>query len=259
MPRNDAVPTVHCLRISKTGTTTLKTLIADNNIRRDIKACNLSLHGHTVSMPEVLQNPNNNVAFFLREPLARFVSGFNHRASDEPRRRQNAINNKETKVLKHFATPNDLAEALTSPNEVTQDRAYLAMSVQMHARLHYTDWLVGVGYLESRMHRITFIGFLESYAEDVRRFLRILGVERDIEIPHERRSADSSPRELSDLAQQNLRRWYADDIAIFEWAMQRRLAAESPPSGPAPAEAASPPAEPESATAEVLAGSRSDG
>jgi hypothetical protein len=197
-------------------------LIADHNIRQDLANCTLTLHPHHTFLPEVLQNPRNKVAFFLREPLARFVSGFNHRQMDVPTRRKNARNAKEARILRNFASANDLAEALTSTDERTQDRAYYAMETEMHARLHYTDWLVGVDYLHSRMHRIAFIGFQESFGEDVRRFFEILGVQRELDIPHERRTPETAPRELSELAQRNLRNWYAGDIAIFNYAMGQR-------------------------------------
>ena len=221
MPRDQAVPTVHCLRISMTATAALKRLVVDNEIRQELRGrCNLAMRVQQVSMPDALQRPNAQVAFFLHEPLARFVAGFISRAGSAPGRQPQPAA-EASKPLDPFSTPTDLAEALTSPDQRTKDRALVTMAEQMPTRL--TSWLVDVDYLERMLRRIAFIGFVDRFAEDVQRFFKVLGVQRKLDIPPIHDDAHVGARAaLSGLAERNLRTWYADDLEIFQWATSQR-------------------------------------
>jgi hypothetical protein len=132
-------------------------------------------------------------------------------------------------AFERFPTPNDLAEALSDPDEMRQDRAFTAIEAIIHTRLHFTYWLKDIRYLESRMDRIAFIGFQETYDDDLHRLLRVLGVRRQREIPVVHQAPTSSGTTLSEAAITNLEAWYARDREIYVWALEQRHRWEPPP------------------------------
>lgn len=223
MARGEHVKGVHFLHIGKTGGTSLKKLVKQHEITTIGDGRRLVMHSHSTTLYDVLgKNRRNEAAFFLRDPLARFVSGFNSRLREGAPIAHIPWKPGERIAFQHFPTPNDLAEALSSRNQVHQDRAFSAMDAMIHTRMHFSEWLRSPEYLESRIERILFVGFQETYAEDVGRFFEILGLGSDVTPEHFHEAPTTSERTLSALAQQNLRRWYADDIVLYEWALARR-------------------------------------
>lgn len=224
MPRRGArVPGVHLLHISKTGGTSLKKFLRQNNIDHTADGRRLVVHPHATRLSDVLgRDQTNQAAFFLRDPVSRFVSGFNDRLRQSAPKAFVPWTREEKVAFGHFQTPNDLAEALSAPDPVHQDRAFSATDSIFHTRLHYTDWLRNPEYLGSRIERILFVGFQETYDEDIGRFLTMIGVDASLHPEHSNQAPDDDQRELSEPAQENLRRWYADDIELYEWALARR-------------------------------------
>ena len=213
---------VHFLHIGKTGGTTIKKMIRSNRLRKTSSGVRLSTHHHPTTLPEVLGwNEANTAAFFLRDPVRRFVSGFNSRLREGAPAKSIPWKPAERLAFGHFPTPNDLAEALSSDNPSVLDHAYSAMNAMVHARMHFTYWLHDVEYLASRLDRIEFLGFQETYADDVTRFFQKLGVD-DVEMEHMHQAPATSSTQLSELAEENLKRWYADDIVIYNWALEHR-------------------------------------
>lgn len=223
MARGEHAIGVHFLHIGKTGGTSLKKLVKQNEIARTGDGRRLVMHSHSTSLYDVLgRHRRNQAAFFLRDPLARFVSGFNSRLREGAPIANIPWKPEERIAFEHFPTPNDLAEALSAHNHVQQDRAFTAIETMIHTRMHLADWLRDPAYLESRIARIVFVGFQETYNEDLARFFEVLGVPNDVQPERFHEAPATSERVLSDLAQKNLRRWYADDIVLYEWALAKR-------------------------------------
>jgi len=212
---------VHVVKVSKTGSTTLKTLTKEYG-RAHPHGRKLIFNPHRASMPTILaEHPRDQVVFFLRDPLARFVSGFNSRLR-EGRNGDIPHSPAEKLAFSHFATPNDLAEALSSEDNDVQDRALAAVASMMHSSMHYRDWVGDAEYLSRRLDRIAFVGMQESFDADVRRFFESLGWTRETEIAVYHQAPPSASTFVSELAEKNLRAWYADDYELLEWVMARR-------------------------------------
>lgn len=222
MARSEGSAGLHFLHIGKTGGTTFKKLVRTHHLRRRSDRT-LIMHNHSMTLPEVLgADALNQAAFFLRDPTSRFVSGFNSRLREGAPSKNIPLKPEEKIAFEHFPTPNDLAEALDDDDLLRQDRAFAAMEAMVHTRMHYTRWLRDVDYLTSRLPRIMFIGFQETYAEDVARFVRKLHVEAELKVEHHHQAPPSSATTLSDRAVANLRHWYAEDVVIYEWALSQR-------------------------------------
>ncbi len=237
-------PKLHCLCLSLAGAATLEGVVAENNLHREISGLDLALHPQPIFLPELMQSAGDTVALFLDEPLARYTSDWRLRfetAGDGAL----APGPDAPPTVIEFKTPNELAEALSASNKKRQDRAYVAMRSVSSLSLRYADYLVSAAYMSSRRRRIRFVGSLETYAADIRRFFQGLGIERDIHVPDESANALSGPGELSPLAMKNLRAWYAGDVAIFNWASAYReqslAEASSSEPGQAESDRSSPP------------------
>jgi hypothetical protein len=213
---------LHFLHVSKAGGTTIREIIADQNLRRTAGGRRVVVHAHGSTMPEVLAaDPNNSVAFFLRDPVTRFVSGFNGRLRQGAPARSNPWRPAERRAFERFPTPDDLALALYSDDTTTQDHAITAVTAIVHTRLKYAHWFHSREYLERRTGRIMFVGVLEHFDEDATRFFRMLGAP-SVVLPHSNQAPPSEAPALSDAGRANVERWYADDRAIYEWALEFR-------------------------------------
>lgn len=216
-------PAVHLLHVGKTGGTNVKETLRERDIKRTGDGRRIFRHGHKVTLAQVLSlHPDNEVFFFLRDPVTRFVSGFNSRLRKGAPAHDVPWTEVEERAFGYFPTPNDLAEALSSSDRETVDRAVFAINAIEHTGRHYAHWFHDLAYLRSRLDRVLFIGFQETYHEDVNRLMQLLG--HDLEVPDVRRheAPEGSPTDLSDLAVRNLREWYAADVEIYRWAQQER-------------------------------------
>lgn len=213
---------VHFLHVGKTGGSSMKATIKRNQLRKLPDGRPLIPHGHPTTLPDVLaRSPENVAVFFLRDPVRRFVSGFNSRLREGKPAKSIPWKPAERMTFGYFPTANDLAEALSSDDPAVLDRAYAGINSMVHSRMHFTYWFHDVDYLAKRLERIAFIGFQEHYDEDLTRFFELMGVSSVR--PETRHQAPASQStELSETAVRNLEQWYADDIAIYQWALGQR-------------------------------------
>ena len=91
----------------------------------------------------------------------------------------------------------------------------------------YWDWFRDPEYFKSRADHIVWVGRQESL--DLKPLATALGVE-SLELPTDPRRANKNTEakpELSDLARQNLREWYAQDYSFLELCDELGLFADS--------------------------------
>lgn len=175
------------------------------------------IHPHETTLAEV--SPDEKAIFALRDPVDRFVSGFNSR-----RRQGRPVHNvdwnpAEASAFADFATPNGLAEALSAPEVEERARAISAMRNIRHVNTCYADWLVSVDYVRSRRPQILWVGLTERLSEDFAELRRILGLPPDCQLPDDPKMAhrrlETDPTWLSERAVDNIREWYAGDYAFM--------------------------------------------
>ncbi|RPF71524.1 hypothetical protein [Aurantiacibacter spongiae] len=219
---------IYFLHVGKAAGSQIKQAIAQIN-RAEDGVLLFSLN-HDVYLEDL---PLESDYFFsIREPVSRFRSGFYSR-----KRRGRPLNDiawtpHEETAFARFEHANDLAEALFEPGE-TGMRAVAAMKSIRHASQNQSDWIGLAGDIFSVRQPIWIIR-QEHFEEDLDMFLRRAGIACRPELQTGRRGAHSNDYagtpEFSDKARDNLRRWYAQDVALYE-AVETWMREQSPESG----------------------------
>jgi len=208
---------VHMLHIGKTGGTALKSALRNASPAHT----RLVLHKHSVSLAEI---PVGELCFFVvRDPVTRFVSGFLSRQRQGRPRYDIPWNPAEEKAFATFATPNDLALALSSTDPARRSAAEAAMAGIRHVSDNYRHWLRSEAYLRQRRSDILFVGSQERLREDVRLLSGLL--DAMIVLPTDAVAAHRNPanvhRDLDATSVENLKNWYSADYVFLrllrEW------------------------------------------
>jgi hypothetical protein len=208
--RFDPRPVAHFLHIGKTAGTALRFTLHD--VRKDT-AYRMVLHGHRFRLELV---PVGDKFFFcVRDPIDRYVSGFLSRQGRDRPRFDIPWSEQEAEAFTRFDSPEDLAVSLGAGGDLQRDAENAMRSIQ-HVRASYWNWFRDPEYFQSRLGDLLWIGRLESL--DIGPLTAALGVD-GLAMPQDSVAANRSPtskRELSDLARENLKRWYAKDYEFLE-------------------------------------------
>lgn len=184
----------------------------------------LQLWGHGKKLPDI--PVGEKVFFAVREPVGRYVSGFNSRLRKGMPRRNVEWRDHERIAFERFPAPNDLAEALSSNDPDVLAAAYHAMGSIEHVRDRLTDWLVSRDYLISRSEDIVQILWQDELDVDFERLKRSLKLPHDLVLTKDDIAAHKTPSgfqtALSETGRRNIEAWYADDIALYHAALELR-------------------------------------
>ena len=86
---------------------------------------NIVLHPHRTTLPNIPEG--ERAFFFLRDPIARFVSAFNSRLREGRPRYHYPWRDEEKVAFSIFKTPNELATALSAADSFLRKQAEAAM------------------------------------------------------------------------------------------------------------------------------------
>ena len=207
---------INLLHIGKTGGTAVKTALAAAHPPDKVL---LRLRPHRVRLSDVRQD--EKVVFFLREPISRFVSGFNSRQRQGRPRYDNPWSPAEQVAFSRFQSADDLAVSLSSTDQDVRHAAEDAMRGIRHVRDSFYYWFISKDYFRSRLDDIILIGFQESLEADFDYLKSIIGLHKDVALPGNEIAAHRSPSKqattLSAEANANLSRWYAKDLEFYAW------------------------------------------
>ena len=213
---------VHILHIRKTGGTAIKEALGNNLITASHV---IELHTHEFTLDHVPKS--DRVIFFVRDPVARFVSGFYSRKREGRPRYYFPWNDVEKKVFEKFDTPNQLALGLSSDDPEEREAVGHAINGIRHLGWRLEKWLVSPDLLRSRLPDILLIGFQESLEEDFENLKQIVGLDESVQLPRDdvkaHRNRPDSDRRLDEQARTNLVEWYADDYEFFELCREHAL------------------------------------
>lgn len=168
----DRIQSLGFLHIPKTGGSGInqfgKKLISQN-VRFPL------IFGHEWSAKEVLEKfPDIRLAFIIRDPLERTVSGFNSRLRMGRPRNNSHWTVGEATAFSYFNTAGELLEGLVSADERTKSAASFAMRNISHLRHNYEFYFRDLAYLEKISGRIALVreigdtgGFLKSLCKEI--------------------------------------------------------------------------------------------
>jgi len=217
-------PAISVLHIGKTGGTALKDGLYAYVTRTGDRR--FDLHRHEDTLEKIwADQPDKPVFFAVRDPISRFVSGFNSRLRHGRPRYDVAWTDSETIAFSRFTSPNALGEALGGGEH--QDLAVAAMSQIRHVSTQLNDWLVSPAYLEQHAGKILYIARQSELSADEAQICEVLGVPAPLLAKDDigaHRTPAGMTTGLSDLAKTNLARWFARDFAIYDWCLERRRA-----------------------------------
>lgn len=210
---------LHFLHIRKTGGTAVKHALASALVPFE-----LILHDHATRLRDI--PPGERVFFFLRDPVDRFVSGFNSRMREGRPRYHYPWSEAERSAFGRFQSPDALASALGSTDPVDQAAAKAAMSAIRHLSTTYVDHLGEGSYLLERRADMFFIGRTEALDHDLERLCLRFGLPTSVRLPTDdiaaHRAPPGSPTALSPASKDTLRAFYRKDIELM--ALCERLA-----------------------------------
>jgi hypothetical protein len=204
---------VHFLHIGKNAGTQLRHLFELINARGNANLV-LRREAHSVTLADL---PADARYFFsLRDPIARFRSGFYSRKRKGQPRYHIEWTPHEAHAFDHFEHANDLAETLFAESERGM-AATAAMRSISHLAMNQVDWFPQSGFL-LRNRPPVWILRTERFEADLRILLDRLGITAEVAVADDaatRHSNDySDVPKLSELARENLRQWYAQDFAF---------------------------------------------
>lgn len=204
----DSHVNVHFLHIGKTGGTAIKDMLLPCFKEHRW----LVRHGHRFSIDDVPEG--EKFFFFLRDPVSRYVSGFNTRLRQGKPKFNNPWSREEAAAFAHFKTANELALALEDESKQTRRRANRAMRNIVHVCTSYWDWLSSPERLRARAQDVFFIGQQEHFDGDARQLVKLLGFEGIEPVSDETRSQktpDGMHRDLDPQAYEIIRKHYETD------------------------------------------------
>lgn len=206
---------VNFLHIGKTGGSAIRRAL--KKYSRDGKY-SLEFNHHRYFLQDV--PGGEKVVFFIREPISRFVSGFYSR-----KRKGRPLYNVpwkegEEKAFNLFETPNQLASALSSKDQLIKKAAISAMNSITHIKSHYWDWFKNKRYFISRLNDILFVGTQKNLDKDFKKLKKILSIPNKVRLTKDKVKMHKNPEDLdkhlSLKAKKNLRKWYAKDFEFIK-------------------------------------------
>jgi len=217
------VRVVYFLHIGKAAGSQVKQMMAQvNEQRRDIRLQGLTHDVFLRDLPEPA-----DYFFSIRDPVSRFRSGFYSRKRRGRPLNDIAWTDHEATAFASFEHASDLAEALFAPGE-TGLRAVAAMKSIRHTAQDQIDWFALTGDIFT-VRPPVWVLRQEHFDADFAVLLQRLGIDfipearRDAKGAHANDYAGIPP--ITERGVENLRRWYAQDLAFYEavetWMMQQ--------------------------------------
>lgn len=208
------------LHIGKTGGNTLRSILKSGAETADV---DLTWFPHDMTLNEALrQHPEMKLGFVFRDPVERFVSAFWSRLRMGRPRNNSMWSAEEAIAFQWFATPNDLAEALSGEDERLYSAAQFAMSAISHLRRNMAWTLGSPAALERIRDRLHFVCPLDQLDERLPALLRSLGMagaDSGQEHLHVRPEGRSQADEISGKGLAALRQYWKQDFNLYDYCL----------------------------------------
>lgn len=203
--------TVHFLHVGKAAGTQIGSLIE----RMNVSGARIVKHHHGIGLADL---PAGQPYFFsVRDPVARFRSGFYSRKRKGMPRYFVEWTAEEAWAFARFEYANDLAEALFADGQPGRDAAAAMRSIQ-HCSGNLVDWFGCRGAMFDTRPPIWIIR-QERFEDDTAEFMRRAGIKAELDFSSDKAAAHANSYadapDLSSDAVDNLRRWYVQDYEFL--------------------------------------------
>lgn len=209
--------TVHYLHIGKTGGSAVKHALREENAV-DNGSYLFVLHEHEQRLRDL--PAGDPYVFAVRDPLERFYSGFYSRKRKGQPRILSEWTPREQRAFARFTDANDLAEALTAEDLELRCAALSAMTGIGHVNTAHLDWFDDPHEMFYGDRPPLMVLRQSQLNADFSALASLLNLPSTVHLPHDNVSAHrndySQTPPLGALARQNIRSWYATDIAFVE-------------------------------------------
>jgi hypothetical protein len=213
---------VHFLHIRKNaGTSIANSLIKKNqfklfnNVIIQNKVAFL-LHNHGFTLVDV---KDDEFCFFVyREPVSRYISGFNSRLRKGAPTNYNEWTKLEEKYFSIYNTAEELAVDLASNDSQSHERAKLALQSIGHINTFQLDWVRDLDYLRKRRKSVLFVARQKFLDQDLRLGFQQLGLNwENANDDIESHAAPSNQnKKLSEQSIQIIKDWYSKDYELLD-------------------------------------------
>lgn len=220
----EGVVVVH---IGKTGGTNVKKSLG----RQRLRGLRATAHGQQVFG----RSPDAKYIFFVRDPVARYASGWLSRQREGAPLYRVPWSQGEQAAFAQFLTPDAMATALTDPDSARR----AAAEGGFHAIHHVSRGLAaslgclhGVQQLAQHLAQVLYVGRTEHLEHDYGAMLAKLrqeGVLLDAPLPlvggeyeHPTPDAQQTLAQLSAQGERNIRDYYAADYAVLRFLVEHK-------------------------------------
>ena len=138
---------------------TIKSTLKKYNMKLQNGLFRIETSGHE----KKLGSAPGEYAFFVRDPVRRFVSGFISRLREDKPLYYDKHSTIEAWAFRTFKTPNELAEALSSTNTDLRMSAIKAINNIKHTRWDIQYYLVSKQNLIANIDKVFFVGRTEVF------------------------------------------------------------------------------------------------
>lgn len=207
------VKTVHFIHIRKTGGSAIKHALS-RVPSLDTPFGRIVVHRHDFGLREL---PHDGICWFVvRDPVARFVSGFYSRFRKGLPLNDVPWSLEEEAAFGSYPTAHALADGLARDEE----NAHFAMRHIRHLMYPLSDWLVSAAFVRQHRKKILYVARQERLSADWARIRAILALPSYCALPDDPIAANRSPDQFaSPLSSEGLaavRRYYVGDYKILE-------------------------------------------
>lgn len=203
-------PVVHFLHVRKAGGSSIKAALVP---RATAGPFLVECHPHRITINDIPKG--EKVFFVVRDPVARFVSGFQSRLNQGRPAHDVPWKDGEQQVFRQFTDPNELALALADPDEARREVAEHAMRTIIHVRSSYWDWFIDEATLRSRADDVVMVLRQEALPADFAKLVELLQLPGAVELPDDpataNRSTGSGKHSLTPRARAAIEAHYARD------------------------------------------------
>ena len=211
------------LHIGKTGGTFIK-----DNLKFIDKKHQIRILPHSES---ILKNDKYQYIFFVRNPTDRFISAFWSRYRKGKPRYYSEWNKKEKEVFEFFKTPNDLAEAIYSSENIKKEKAKIALENISHLNMDLAFYLKDIKNIESCLNNIYYVGRQETINDDLNKIIDKLGYDIEVrkKIKYDEITKHKTSEQFKNLSKisnkgiVNIKKYYSKDFEIIEFLEKMQL------------------------------------